>query len=53
MAQPHLSVRGVIYFCWFSAGLLILGLMTYMGFFDGLGDVLHDLLWPIGKFLFQ
>lgn len=53
MAQPRFSVRGVVYFCWFSAATVILGLMTYLGFFDGLGDALYDLLRPIGKVLFQ
>jgi len=53
MAHSHFSLRGAVYFCWFSAAVLILALMTYMGAFDGLGDTLYELLKPIGKFFFQ
>jgi hypothetical protein len=53
MAQPHFALRRAVYFCWFSAGLLIVVLMTYMGLFDGVGDALYELLKPIAKFFFQ
>jgi len=53
MAQPRIPVRGVVYFCWFSAAVLMVFLMTYMGVFDGLGDAMYELLKPIGKFFFQ
>lgn len=53
MAHPRSPVRGMVYFCWFSATAMILILMTYMGVFDGLGDSIYELLRPIGKFFFQ
>ncbi len=53
MAQPHFSVRGMVYFCWFSATAIMLLLMIYMGLFDGLGDSIYELLKPIAKFFFQ
>ncbi|MGD0986466.1 MAG: hypothetical protein ABR874_01565 [Candidatus Sulfotelmatobacter sp.] len=53
MAQPRAPVRVVVFFCWFSAAVLITTLMAYFGVFDGLGDALYEFLKPIAKFFFQ
>ena len=53
MALQRSPVRGMVYFCWFSATAMMLALMTYMGVFDGLGDSIYEFLRPIAKFFFQ
>ena len=53
MVQPRRSIRGIVLFCWFSAVSLIIVLLAYLGFFDGLGEALYEMLKPIAKFFFQ
>jgi hypothetical protein len=53
MHQTRLSLRSIIYFCWFSTFVLAIAIMAYAGMFDGLGDALYDIAKPIAKFFFQ
>jgi hypothetical protein len=53
MPQARLSIRSIIYFCWFSTFVLVIVTMAYAGMFDGVGDTLFEIAKSVAKFFFQ
>ena len=53
MAQSRVPVVGAMYFCGFTTVSMMLALMAYAGFFDGLGDELLEIIKPVAKYFFE